>query len=341
VSALRLVGTALRRALRWRLLLLVAFASGLPALLGAAPVALFLDSALARAPGGGGLASGLDGALLPDLARRLAERGTAGALVYALLGAAAVALVVSPWLAGAAMAEVTSAERLEGRRLLTAAGALWGRLVRLGLVSLLPLGVAAGLAALLRHRAGQAVERALTETAAVATQRRVRVATLVILFVALLSLDAARAVLAARPRRRSAFLAWTSGTWLMLRRPHAVIPAGLLGSGLALGLAFAFTALRTRLPAGPVPAMLASALLATLAAVSLGLGRSVRLGLLAAVAGADAGAREARVAARLAVEQAVAAAQRAAAVETSRRAEAEASLRAAQAAATEPRAGER
>jgi len=325
------LATALVRAARWRLLLLFALATALPALLGAAPLALFLDAALSHVPGGAGLASALDLSLLPDLARRAGEHGTAATLAFGLLGAVAVALVLSPWLTGATLAEVTSPGRLTGRALLTGAGALWGRLVRLGLVAVLPVGVALGLHAVVHHLAVRAAERATSETEAIATGRASLAASLALLFVALLTLDAGRAVLAARPARRSAFLAWASGAWLVLRRPLRAGGAGLVGSGLGLGLAFLFTALRNRLPAGPVPSMLASLLLASLAAMALAYGRSVRLGLLAVMAGADADAREARAGERQRAREALESARRAAAAEVVARAQADASLAAAQA----------
>jgi hypothetical protein len=330
-AALRHLGIALGRAFRWRLLLLFAVATALPALLGVAPLALFLDGALSHVPGGAGLATALDTGLLPDLSRRAAEQGTAATLTFAILGAVAVALVISPWLTGATLAEVTSPRRLGGRALLTGAGAFWGRLVRLGLVGLVPLGVAFGLHALLHHRAEEAVERAVTATAAIAIGRRSLRASLAFLVVALLTLDAGRAVLAARPGRRSAFLAWTSGSWLILRRPLRTILAWLLGTGLGLALALLFIALRSRLPAGPGPSMLASLVLASLAATSLAYGRSVRLGLLAVVAGADADAREARAEERWRAREALESARRAAGAEAAARAVAEASLATAQA----------
>ena len=328
-GALHLVAAALARAARWRLLVLFAVATAPPALLGVAPLALFLDASLAHVPGGGGLASRFDASLVPDLARRAQEHGTAGALAAALAGALAVALVLSPWLTGAALAEVTSPVRLGGRALLTGAGGFFGRLVRLALVSALPLGLAAGLSALARHGAERAIAAAVTETAAIAQRRGGLAISAVLLLAALLTLDAGRAVLAARPARRSAFLAWASGTWLLLRRPLTVVPAGLLGTGLGLAAAFGFTALRTRLPAGPTPAMIASLLLASLAAISLAFGRSVRLGLLAAIAGADADAREASAETRRAALAALASARRTALAETAARVAAEASLAAA------------
>jgi hypothetical protein len=330
-GALRLAADALARAARWRVLLLSAVATALPALLGVAPLALFLDASLAHVPGGGSLASRFETSLLPDLSRRAGEQGTMGAIAFALLGAVAVALVLSPWLAGAALAEVSSPERLRGRALLTGAGAFWGRLVRLGLVALLPLGVATGLAAWFRHLAERSAEHATSQTAALATGRASLLAALAAFALALATLDAARAVLAARPARRSALLAWTSGTWLVLRRPAATLSAWLLGTGLGLALALLMTALRTRLPAGPVPSMVASLAVASLAAASLAFGRSVRLGLLTRIAGADAAAREARAEAHRGTGLALEGAQRAAAAETAARRAAEASLGAAQA----------
>jgi hypothetical protein len=77
--------------------------------------------------------------------------------------------------------------------------------------------------------------------------------------------------------------------------------------------------------------MVASLAVASLAAASLAFGRSVRLGLLARIAGADAAAREARAEAHRGTRLALEGARRAAAAETAARRAAEVSLEAAQA----------
>jgi hypothetical protein len=295
VSALALAGQALRRGSRWRLLLLFLGFTTVPALLGAVPVGLVVGAPLAHHPVGGAWTGGLDAETLVDVIRTFSDKGTGAALGLGLVAALLTALLAAPWLAGAMVAEARSPRPLDGRALLAGAGEYWGRMTRLGLVGVLPLAAGVGLAAGLERQASEASLRAVTETAAMAGERWAMALGGLALFATLLTVDAGRAVLGARPRRRSAFLAWTSGTWLVLRRPLRTGLAGALGLGTGLGLALALTALRTRLPPEALPA---SVLLASLAAAAVGWGRAVRLAALTEVAHQDAGPREARRQAR-------------------------------------------
>jgi hypothetical protein len=168
-------------------------------------------------------------------------------------------------------------------------------MTRLGLLGVVPLALGAGAAAGLMNLANTRALHATTEAAALAGERWALLGGAAALFVTLLSVDAGRAVLGARPHRRSAFLAWTTGTWLMLRRPLQTGLAGALGLGLGVGLALALTAVRTRVPPAALPL---SVLLSALAVAAVGWGRAVRLAALTDLAAADAVPREARRQAR-------------------------------------------
>jgi hypothetical protein len=291
VKALDLSLLALRRASRWRLALLFVGFTTLPALVGAVPVALVVGAPLLHHPSGATWTGGLDADTLLDVIRVAGDRGTGNVaslgLVLALLGA----LLAAPWLAGAMLAEARSPQPLSATALLQGAGEYWGRMTRLGLLGVVPLALGAGAAAGLMHQANSTALHAVSETAALAGERWALLGGAVALFVALLSVDAGRAVLGARPRRRSAFLAWTTGTWLMLRRPLQTGLAGALGLGLGVGLALVLTALRTRVPPAALPV---GVLLSALAAAAVGWGRALRLAALTEIAAADAVPREAR-----------------------------------------------
>ena len=295
MSALALAAQALRRATRWRLLLLFVGFTAVPAVLGALPLGLALGAPLLHSPRGGVWTGSLDGETLVHLVRVLGDKGLNNAVLAGLVASLVVALLAAPWLAGAMLAEARSPVPLRGRALLEGAGAFWGRLTRLGLVGLLPLGAGAGVAGAFSKWASGVSEHALTETAALSAERWSMALGGLALFGTLLTVDAGRAVLAARPARRSAFLAWTSGTWLVLRRPLATGLAGALGLGAGVGLALGLTALRTRLPPGALPV---GVLLSTLAAAAVGWGRAVRLAALTEVAARDAVPRGARAAAK-------------------------------------------
>jgi hypothetical protein len=286
--------SALRRATHWRLLLVLLGAATVPALLGALPLGLTLGAPLLHHPRGGTWTGELEGELLPDLARRLIERGGGVTLTLGLALALLAALALAPVATGATLAQVSAERRLTFRELALGAGAWWGRLVRLGLTGLIPLGVGGGLAGLAIKWATGVDEHAVTEAASTRALDLALGVGFAALFVALLTVDAGRAVLAAQPGRRSAFLAWTAGAWLTLRRPVRSLLAG--GPGLVAGvlLALGLTALRTRLPPAALPFGLG---LSSLAAVAVGWGRAVRLAALVELAVADAQVRDARRAA--------------------------------------------
>jgi hypothetical protein len=288
------LGAGLERATRIRLLVLLVLASALPAALAMLPAWSFLSERLDHAPGAEVLARGLAGSVLPDLVHALEGSPSGGAVSQGLAAAFLLALLLGPALAAAALAEAGSLRRLSSRALLAGTGDLYGRMLRMSLVALVPLGLAGGGAALLQRAARHASERALTEAQAVAAGRWALAGTALLLFLAHLTVDAGRAQMAARPERRSAFLAWLAGAWLVARRPVRSLGLGLAGTLLGLGIGLAAMAVRERLPAGPAWAMVAGVALAQVAAAAVGWGRAARLGGLRSLALEDAEARRVR-----------------------------------------------
>jgi hypothetical protein len=284
----------LRRATRWRLLLLFVAATAIPAAMATLPIWGFLSGLLDHATLSGAAAMGLDSSWLPDLAHALGERPAAQAIPAGILSALLVAVLLAPAMASAALAEIASEGPLRFRELLSGAGGWYGRMLRTTLVGALPLGIAGLGATLLVRLAEKGGEKAVTEAAAAGQARWALAGAVALAFVAHLTLDAGRALMAARPERRSAFLAWLAGTWLVVRRPlragGIALAAGLLGPGLGL----AVMAVRQRLPAGPAWALAAGVVLAQVAAAAVGWGRAIRLGALAALAREDAARRSVR-----------------------------------------------
>ena len=276
------IRTGFRRATRWRLLLLCALFSAIPAALATVPVWRLLSGLLAHAPRAELLATGLEGSWLPDLARAMGDSPQGQATPAWFLSAFLVAFLLAPALAGAMLAEAGSDHPLRFRPLLTGAGRWYARMVRMAVVGMIPLGLAGVGVGLVSKSTGKAVERMVTEGAAASRTRWSFVAIGALFFVAHLTLDAGRARMAARSDRRSALLAWFSGTWLVLRRPVSSLAVGLAGvlAGPVLGLTV--MAIRERLPAGPRWAVVVGVLLAQVAAMAVGYGRAVRLAGLGA-----------------------------------------------------------
>jgi hypothetical protein len=281
------VRVGLARATRWRMLLLFALATLIPAALATLPVWQFLSGLLDHAPRADLLARGMESSWLPDLLHGLEENPAAKAIPGGLLGGLVVALLVAPAMAGMALAEARSEQPLRFRPLLAGAGEAYGRMVRMAIAATLPLG-AAGLATSgVLYLARKAGEKAVTEHAAVVQGRWALAVAAALFFLAHLTVDAGRARMAAQPARRSAFLAWLSGTWMVIRRPFRAVRVGILGALAGVGLGLVVMAVRQRLPAGPAWSAWAGILLAQVAAAAVGWGRAIRIAGLAELARGD------------------------------------------------------
>ena len=285
------IGSLLRlgveRGSRWRVLALFTGLALMPSALAVAPAWAYLSTRLDHAVGYESYRQHLTPSGAMELLRGLGEDGSGSKIGLGLVGGLLVALLVAPWSAGAAMAESRSTAPTRMRPLLGMAGELYGRLVRMTLVALVPLGIAGGVAAGLMKGADALGKKALTEAAAYGWIHGAEVAAAVAIFLAHLTLDAGRAHLAVRPERRSALLAWAAGAWMVIRRPVRSIALGAAGAALALVPAMVAMSLRERLPPGPGWSIVLGFLLATAATTALAWGRSVRLAALAELAAQD------------------------------------------------------
>ncbi len=275
---------AFGRAAGWRLLLIFAAASAVPALLAALPIWSFLSAQLDHALHAAALARALDASALGDLIRaQAAVPGGGGAALPAGLAAGALAAVLlAPVHAGAVLAAARTGEPLPLRELLRGAGEHYGRLLRMAAVAPLPLGLAGVLSAGILRLARHAGERAVTEAASRQAHLAALAAAAAVAWLAHLTLDAGRAQLAVRPSRSSALLAWGAGLRMLLRRPLATGWLGLAGTVAGLGGALLVAALRQRLLPG-----LPGLWLAPVAAAFIGWGHGARLLGLAHLGRAD------------------------------------------------------
>ena len=290
----RLNRRALGHALQWRLLALFAAGTFLPTLLALAPVSRLLGGLLDRSPRAKELVASLDSHALTDVLRQLADAPTLGALSTGFSAATVAAVLLAPFLAGAALSVARADETVRTRALFAAAGEHYGRLLRLVLVGLVPLGIAAGLSGLLFRAAGEAARHALTEAQAVRASRLALAGSVVLVFAAQLTLDAGRAMFAAEPHRRSAVLAWWSGLRLVVRRPLPSAGLGLATIVAGGGVALALLLFRLRIRQAGPGTVFAAFVLAQLAAASIGWHRAARLVGFAELARADAADRERR-----------------------------------------------
>ena len=286
-----LVRRSLLRALQWRLLFLWWASLLVPGAIAALPVFHFLRNQLDHSPRARDAVAFLDGSMLSDLLRQLTENGAGDAVAMGLAGSALAVWMVAPFMAGALVTAARSDEPLSLPRLLSGAGELYARMLRTSLAGLLPLGVGAGLSAGALKLASKLVERDLTETAADTHLRAGAASAVVALFLFQLVVEAARALFAAEPSRRSALVALWSGLRLLVRRPLRALGIGALGPLAGLVAAAILMIARSRLEQASVARIALAWALAQAAHLAIGWGRAARIFGLAELARADAADR--------------------------------------------------
>jgi hypothetical protein len=272
----RIFRRSLTAAAQARLLLLWWASLLVPGAIAALPVWSFLSAQLDHLPKARELVAFLDGATLIELFRQVAEPAAAP-LGWGFVAAAIALVAVSPAMAGAMVAAARSDEALGVRELLRAAGELYGRMLRFALVSAAVLGVAGAGAVLVMKAVAKAGERAIWAQQAMRQERLGVLASVLLVFVFQLTLDAGRARLAVEPGRRSAFLAWWAGVRLLLRRPLRTFALGAVGTLAGSGLALVLMLLRLRIEQATPARLVLAFVLAQLATLAVGWGRAARI----------------------------------------------------------------
>ncbi|HWE24791.1 MAG TPA: hypothetical protein VG496_12715 [Myxococcales bacterium] len=290
----RLLRRSFRRALQWRFLLLWLVLVAVPAAAALFPVWRFLDEHLGRSPRAQELVAFLDSHAVADLVKRLIQPRAVSAMAAGAWSGALLVILCMPAGAGAAIALARAEEPLGFRALLAGVAEHYGRMLRMLLVSVLPLGLAAAAAAGLSHAAVKAAEHATLESHAIRNARSAAIAGSILFFAAQITVDAGRAAFAAAPQRRSAWLAWWNGARLLAHRPWRTLLAGAAPLVVAAVAGSIALSLRLRVhQAGPAR-MAVAFLLAELAVAAVGWQRAARLIALADLMRADAADREQR-----------------------------------------------
>jgi len=272
-GVLALFATASRLALQWRLLLLWLLAMALPLLLLSLPLLIALKGGVESSLLASKLLDPLDLPVLVELLSGLSQRGYSPA---AALPALIVLALLLPWLSGLVIAAARSPVRLGFGELLRGGLVVYGRMARLWLWALLPLGIAAGVTAGLLH---YSQEQALKDVLESDAERRTQIMLAVggVLFaLALASVDAARALLALEPQRRSVVLAWWRASKDLLRQPRRIV-LYLLFTALGLLLAALLGVLRLQVQPVGAGSLLLALLLGQALVLALSWMRCARL----------------------------------------------------------------
>lgn len=273
---------AARAALQWRLLLWWTVLLLLPTVVATLPVWSLLSASLDHSVYAARLAERLDMIAYADIIHGARDQ-YAPALGTGGLVALALTLLLSPLLAGMALAAARAPQPLASGALLAAGAQCYPRMARMLAWAIVPLGVAGLLGRSAHHLAGQAAETALLEADAERATHLALLATVVLLVLAHATIDVGRAMLAADRRRTSAIGAWLRGCGQLMRRPLALLGTylGITAAGLALAALLAFA--RVHVPALGTAGTVGAVVLAQLVVVVLGWMRMARLFALAAL----------------------------------------------------------
>ena len=274
-SGLTILARASRAALQWRLLLLWAGLLLIPTSVAVLPVWRTLGASLDHAVHGAALAQRLD---LTSIADLLADASRNGAAIgQAAIAAIVLTLLLSPLLSGLVATAARAPAPAGFGPLLTGAFSEYGRMLRMLLWSIVPLGVALAIGAGALKLADRHAAKAILEADADLARHLALLLTGVLFLLACATLDAGRAALAVDRRRTSAVKAWWRGLGMLRRRPLACLAIYLVITVLGLALYALLGVARLNL-AGPGPLAIAAGLLATqLAALVLAWMRSARL----------------------------------------------------------------
>jgi hypothetical protein len=235
---------ALAAGLRWRVLLWWSIALAVPALIALLPIWSSLQDQFAYSPKTATIAAMDDLPLMIDGLRGMREQ--LGGITLASLVATAISLLLSPWLTGMVVASIRERSSLSMGELAHGGLSEYGRMFRMLLWSIVPMGIALAVGFVIFGMLGKQAEGAiLASEAARASNMGLGVIAALALF-AHATVEAGRGWLAADLGLRSVIRAWWRGLKLVLRRPLASLGVYLGTAIVGYGLALFFVWLRTK-----------------------------------------------------------------------------------------------
>jgi hypothetical protein len=271
-----------RAALQWRLLLWWAVLLLLPTIVAALPMWELLSASLDHSVYAARLAERLDMIAYADILHGAREQ-YAPALGAGSLVALVLTLLLSPLLAGMALAAARAPAPLGSGALLATGAQAYPRMARMLAWSVVPLGVAGLVGSSAHHLAGQIAETALLESDAERAAHLATLAAVVLLLLAHATVDIGRAMLAADRRRTSVIGAWWQGCGQLARRPLALLGTYLAVTAAGLVIAALLAFARVHVPALGTVGTAGAVVLAQLVVLVLGWMRMARLFALTAL----------------------------------------------------------
>ena len=266
---------AARQALQPRLLLLWLLGMALPTVLFAVPVTWFLGEELDHSPAAPALASKVGLGAVIDL---LGAPALSISLIYAVLvPPIIIMLVIWPWLNALALGAARIPSPARFRALISAANAAYWPMVRLAVLGLVPIALALALAQAALNALASYDARAVLESSAICWSILSWLFVLLVVGLANCTLEVARAVLVAHPRRRSVIRAWWAGLGFLRRHPLYLFGTWLLITLPLQLLVLILMVVRTNLDQGSSLGLLLALVLAEACVVVLAWMRCTRM----------------------------------------------------------------
>lgn len=276
------VGPAAWAAFQWRLLLLWLLGLALPTAIVALPLWRALAAQLDTTVHVGELAMHFDSLAIADLVSVISKSssliGASGLLAMIIV------LLLSPMLTGLSVAAIRANRRLGFGELIYGGLSEYGRLFRLLLWAIVPLGAALALGGVAMHIAGKNADAAILASQVENAQHIALFIAALLFVLAHASVEAARAQFAADASLRSAIRAWWRGSKLVLRRPLAMLGTYLIVAAIGLGIAAMLGVWRIGISHASFAGFLLAMLATQLIALSIGWMRSTRLFAYAEIA---------------------------------------------------------
>jgi len=182
-----------------------------------------------------------------------------------------------PFLAGMAVAAARGERARTFAPVLEGAILYYTRMLRIGLVAIVPFALIGVIVAGVFKGASQLSRHAILESQASLVWRMAAVLALLVFVVVHATLEAGRAAFGVDDNLRSGWSAWLRGVRLTGRDPLRVLGAYLGATLASYALAVPLLILRLRLSGPSMGALVAGFILTQLAVVSLGWGRAARL----------------------------------------------------------------
>ena len=280
---------AMAGALDWRLLALFAGTALWTSVIATLPAWRVMASAFDDSPRAQEIAGAFDLLAVQDMGMDLVRSGAPVTGGFAL--ATLFSVLSWPFLAAMAMGAASRGERSR-----TFAEVLeWGiayfvRMLRIGLVAIVPFALVGVASAGVFRGARQVARRAIVESQASLGWRIATLAVLAIFVLVHATIEAGRAAYGADDELRSGWSAWLRGVKLVGREPRRAMGAYLGATLASYAVALPLLVLRLRISGPSGVALVAGFIVTQLAVASLGWGRATRLIALTAIARARSAA---------------------------------------------------